>query len=285
MRLVGGIGVMRVDKVQVNSGLLAKNCVIESKGRHFVVADGDIVLFDGQNLESIADKRVKDTIFNNIDTVSFDNTYVVRDDRHHEIWVCYPSFGQSYSDRAAIWNWEDNTWTYRELTNTRHIAAGVTNFAASPTWDSLTTTTWDSYNTTWKPFSSNPTIDTLSSAVTSAINIIGDTFDIDGVAMPSKLEKLTMDLGDPDAIKIIKSVTPRITGSVGTVVYIRIGTQMLSDDNVTWGSEQAYTIGTDREVYFTQKGRFLSIRMRTQAVGDNWKCHGFFFSTAVSGKY
>ncbi len=138
MRLIGGQSVMRIDKVQVNSGLLAKNCVIEFKGRHFVVSDGDIVLFDGQNVESIADKRVKDTIFNNLDTVSFDNTYVVRDDRNHEIWVCYPSIGQTYSNKAAIWNWEDNTWTFRELTNTRHVSAGVANFVASPTWDTLT---------------------------------------------------------------------------------------------------------------------------------------------------
>ena len=76
---------------------------------HFVVSDGDIVLFDGQNIESIADKRVKDTIFNDIDSDNFDRTYVVRDDKHHEIWVCYPSSGQSYSDKAAIWNWNDKT--------------------------------------------------------------------------------------------------------------------------------------------------------------------------------
>ena len=285
MRLIGGQSVMRIDKVQVNSGLLAKNCVIEFKGKHFVVADGDIVLFDGQNVVSIADKRVKDTIFNDIDSENFAATYVVRDDRNNEIWVCYPSSGQTYSDKAAIWNWEDDTWTFRELINTRHIAPGVSNFASSPTWDSLTTTTWDSYNTTWKPFSSNPTVDALSSAVTSAINIIGDTFDIDGAAMPSKLEKLTMDLGNPDAIKIITSLTPRITGTTGTKVYIRIGVQLLADDVVSWSGEQVYTIGNDREVHFHEKGRFISVRMRTQDIGANWTCHGFYMKVAESGKY
>ena len=285
MRLIGGQSVMRLDKVQVNSGLLAKNCVVEFRGKHFVVSDGDIILFDGQNVESIADKRIKDTIFNDIDTDNFDSTYVVRDDRNHEIWVCYPSSGQSYSDKAAIWNWNDNTWTFRELINTRHIAPGVTNFASSPTWDSLTTTTWDSYNTTWKPFSSNPTVDTLASAVTLALNIIGDTYDIDGVAMTSKLEKVTMDLGTPDMIKIVKSVTPRITASAGTKIYIRIGTQLNPDDDITWGSEQLYTVGTDREAFFTQKGRFISIRMRTQDIGANWKCHGFYIKAANSGRH
>jgi len=289
MRLIGGQSVMRLDKVQVNSGLLAKNCVIEFKGKHFVVADGDIVIFDGQNVESIADKRVKDAIFNDIDTENFDKTYVVRDDKHHEIWVCYPSSGQSYSDKAAIWNWRDNTWTYRELTNTRHIANGVTNFASSPAWSATTGVAWEDYSASyypaWKPFSSNPTVDTLSSAVTSAINIIGDAYDIDGVAMPSQLEKVTMDLGDPDMIKMVKSVTPRITATAGTKIYIRIGTQFNPDDTISWGSEQLYTVGTDREAFFTQKGRFISIRMRTQDIGANWKCHGFYIKAAQSGKY
>ena len=284
MRLIGGQSVMRIDKVQVNSGILAKNCVTEFKGRHFVVADGDIVLFDGQNIESIADKRVRGYIFDNIDTENFDKSYVVRNDKHKEIWFCYPTSGQSYSDIAAIWNWEDNTWTFRSLTNTRHMAAGVTNFASSPTYDA-TTTTYDTTTDLYKPFSANPTIDSLASAVTLAINIIGDTFDIDGSPMTSKLEKTMIDLGDPDHVKIIKSVTPRITANVGTKVYIRLGYQMEPDDNVTWTDEVLYTVGTDREAHFTMTGRFISIRMRTQDAGDNWKCHGFYFKAKRSGKY
>lgn len=285
MRLTGGQGVMRIDKVQVHSGVLTKNCITEFKGRHFVVSDGDIVLFDGQNIESIADKRVKDKIFNEIDDDNFDKSYVVRNDKHHEIWFCYPSTGQSMTDKAAIWNWDDNTWVFRELTNTRHIAAGVTNFAASPTY-AASTGTYASYaGVPYKPFSSNPTVDTLASAVTTAINIIGDSYDVDGVAMTSKLEKVTMDLGDPDTVKMVKSVTPRITATAGTKIYISIGTQFNPDDTVSWGSEVLYTVGTDREAHFTQKGRFISIRMRTQDTGVNWKCHGFYIKAANSGRH
>ena len=289
MRLTGGQSVMRIDKVQVHSGILTKNCITEFKGRHFVVSDGDIVLFDGQNIESIAEKRVKDKIFNEIDDDNYDKSYVVRNDKHHEIWFCYPSTGQSMTDKAAIWNWDDNTWTFRELTNTRHIAAGVTNFASSPIWSATNRCCMGRllfiHTSTWKPFSSNSTVDTLASAVTSAINIIGDSYDIDGVAMTSKLEKVTMDLGDPDTVKMVKSVTPRITAAAGTKVYIRVGTQFNPDDSISWGNEVLYTVGTDREAHFTQKGRFISIRMRTQDIGSNWKCHGFFIKAAQSGRH
>ena len=285
MRLIGGATVMRIDKIHVNSGILAKNCVTEFKGKHFVVADGDILLFDGQNIQSIADKIVKDTIFNNIDPDNFDKTYVVRNDRNQEIWLCYPSIGQSYSDKCAIWNWEDNTWTFRELTNTRHISAGVTDFETALTYTAATGTYTSYAGVPYRSASSNPTVDSLASAVTSAINKIGETYDLDGAAMVSKLEKTTMDLGNPDKVKIIKSVTPRITGTAGTKVYIRLGTQMNPDDTVTWSGEQTYTIGTDREAFFIVKGRFISIRMRTQDVGANWKCHGFYLKGAESGGY
>ena len=145
--------------------------------------------------------------------------------------------------------------------------------------------TWDTIEGVWNPVSSNPTIDTLASAVETAINIVGDSFDIVGTAMPSMLEKATMDLGEPDQIKIVKSVTPRITGKEGTKVYIRVGMQFSPDDAIAWSGEELYTIGGDREVFFTEKGRFVSIRMRTQDIGVGWKCHGFYIKVAVSGKY
>ncbi len=145
--------------------------------------------------------------------------------------------------------------------------------------------TWDTVEGSWAPFSSNPTVDTLVSAVTTAINIIGDTFDIDGAAMTSKLEKVTMDLGDPDKIKIVKSVTPRITADAGTKIYIRIGTQLTPDEAISWGTEQLYTVGTDRESFFSQKGRYISVRFRTQDIGANWAIHGFYIKAAESGRH
>jgi len=285
MRLIGGQSVMRIDKVQVNSGILTKNCVVEFKGTHFVVTDGDIALFDGQNIKSIADGRVKEKIFQSIDSDNYINSYVVRNDRDKEIWFCYPTTSQTLPNKSAIWNWEYNTWTFRDLVDTRYISSGVTNFAVPATKWVGATTVWEDYVGTWKSFTTNPTEDTLLIAVTLSLNIIGNVYDINGVAMRSKLEKITMDLGYPDDIKMIKSVTPRITANDGTKIYMSVGTQFNPDDDVSWGSEFLYTVGTDREAFFTEKGRYISLRMRTQDVGVNWKCMGFYFKAAISGKH
>ncbi len=284
MRLIGGSSVMRVDKQQVHSGLLAKNCVTEFKGRHFVAADGDIVLFDGQNVESIADKRVRREIFNNIDGTNFIRSHVARYDRRNEIWFCYPTNGQEEVNQAAIWNWRDNRWMFRDLTDTRHVASGLTNFDAGEQWSTISTT-WATDTSIWQPVSANPTVDTLASATTLAIHSIDETNDIDGAAFPSRLEKATMDLGDPDSIKLVHAVVPRITANNGTIIHMRVGTQLNPDDSISWSPEQTYTVGTDREAHFSVKGRYISVRMRTDASGVAWKCHGFFLKVKNSGSH
>lgn len=282
LRQVPGQTVMKIDKVQVNSGLLAKNCVAEFKGKHFVVSDADVVLFDGQNVTSIADKRVRSEIFANIDIDNYANTYIVRYDRQDEFWVCFPTTGQTVPNRAAIWNWKDDTWTFRDLDQSYHIASGLANFATSPAW-SAAIGSWEDYIGSWLPISNNPTTDTLVSASTMKLGIIDDGYDSYNVPMPSSLEKHSMGL-DSDRIKMVDSIIPRITADVGTQLWIRIGTQMLPDDTITWHPEQEYIVGTDRDTHHLAKGRYISVRFRTDSAGLNWKLHGFRMKTKECGK-
>ncbi len=102
--------------------------------------------------------------------------------------------------------------------------------------------------------------------------------------MVSSLEKLTMDLGT-DEIKIVKSVSPRITAETGTNIYINVGYQFNPDDDITWATEQLYIVGVDRKTDFTVKGRYISVRFRTQDAATNWKLHNFHIDAAVSGSY
>lgn len=284
LRFVGGQSVMKIDKLNINSGILAKDCVQEFQGMHFILADGDVVVFDGQTIKSIADKRVRSAIFDNIDDDNYRNAYVARYDRLDEMWVCYPTTGQVWANKAAIWNWKDDTWTFRDLSESRHMASGLTlqpaltYTAATFTYDSA------SAQISYAPLSKNPTTDTLVSATDGQLNIVDETFDLVSTTMTSSLEKLTMDLGN-DSVKIVRSITPRITADVGTKVYIRVGSQMNPDDQITWGTEQLYTVGTDRKSDFMVKGRYISIKFRTQDPLTNWKIHGFIFDVAKSGQY
>jgi len=286
MRLIQGQSVMKIDKVQVNSGILAKNCVQEFNGIHFVVSDADVVLFDGQSVKTIADKIVRAEIFGNIDTDNYRNAYVTRYDRQNEMWVCFPTKGQSVANRAAIWNWIDDTWVFRDLSQSYFIASGVANFAISDTYLQATYTyTSAQAQVPYAPVASNPTTDTLISASTLKLGIIDQGFDVYTVPMPSILEKNSMILGDEGVIKLIRSVTPQITAPVGTSIFIRIGSQFHPDDPIIYSPEQEYKVGIDRKSDFMVKGRYISIRFRTQNAGDTWKLHGFYFTVAMGEAY
>jgi len=282
MRQVPGQTVMKIDKVQVNTGLLAKNCVQEFKGMHFVVSDADVVLFDGQTVKSIADKRVRTEIFGNIDVDNYANTYVTRYDRQDEMWICFPTFGESVPNRAAIWNWKDDTWTFRDLDQSYHISSGLANFAVSPAWEDAIGN-WEDYVGEWNPIANNPTTDTLVTASTLRLGIIDEGYDSYDVPMVSTLEKHSMDL-DSDAVKLVDSIIPQITAEAGTVVYIRVGSQMLPDEHITWHDEQEYTVGTSRETFHLVKGRYISVRFRTSGLGVNWKLHSFRIRIKQAGK-
>jgi len=93
-----------------------------------------------------------------------------------------------------------------------------------------------------------------------------------------------VDLGN-DSIKIVKSISPRITADVGTSVYINVGYQFNPDDNVTWSTEQQYIVGIDRKSDFVVKGRYISVRFRTQDLSTSWKLHSFDIEAAQSGEY
>jgi hypothetical protein len=185
---------------------------------------------------------------------------------------------------AAIWNWKDDAWSFRELNDSRHIASGLALLgndaysAASYSYDSA------SADKTYSPVSDNPTTDTLISATASKLGIIDQSFDNYGVAMVSTLEKLSMDFGTM-AVKIVKSITPKIEATAGTVINIRVGTQDRADDVIRYSPEVQFVVGTDREAHFLSKGRFISVRFRTDGLGSDWVMHGFSVELAEAGRY
>lgn len=290
MRFTGGQFVMSIATSQVNSGILAKNCVVEFHAKHFILSDGDVHTYDGQTLTSVAEDRVRDEIFNNMDKTHYANSYVTHFDKRDEIWVCYPETGQEWASRAAIWNYTDDSWTFKDIGEARHIAKGLTNFAPSPTYESFAGSPDQTYTGAgaglqYDVDSENPTNDAVAKATSFAIHNMDETFDNVGVAIPTKLEKISMDFGDHETIKFVSKIIPRITADTGVKIFIRVGTQQFADDTVFWHEEQTFCVGVDCEVSTLAKGRYISVRLRTQEVNVPWKFHGISFDIKESGRF
>ena len=95
--------------------------VIEVDGKHIVVGSNDIYVFPGHpgNIQSISDDKVRRTFFNDINESNDQNLFMLRNNARDEIWINYPSGSNTFADRSYIWNYRDQTWTFREISEMR----------------------------------------------------------------------------------------------------------------------------------------------------------------------
>ena len=103
----------------------------------------------------IVDGRVKDYIFNGIDSTSTNRCFVQYDPQREEIYFCYKSADDLSEftngdgcNRAAVFNYINNTWSFLDLPN---VYFGTTaNVDTVATYDSVPpTATYDSYGGTY----------------------------------------------------------------------------------------------------------------------------------------
>jgi hypothetical protein len=127
-RFIGGQFVFDFQLASGNhkdDGLLAANCVVNTpKGQVFLTDGHDVRIHTGAESQSIAFGRMLDYLKSGIDTTYRKRSFLSVNPPFNEVWICYPKSGQSLPSEALIWNWEDDTWGIRALTNVSCGAAG-----------------------------------------------------------------------------------------------------------------------------------------------------------------
>ena len=111
----GGEFIWRLRELSFTTGLFAKNCVVEVKGSHFFLADGDIVTNNGSTLDSIVHNVLRKRLNAKANSTYYDRSFVARNDTLKEIWFCVPEDDSVYPSTAYIYNWKDNSWSIRDL--------------------------------------------------------------------------------------------------------------------------------------------------------------------------
>jgi len=103
-----------------NHGVLGIDCVKEFNGVHVVIGSNDIYVFSGHpsSISSIAYGRVRNYLFNNMHPEYTDKVFILRDYANDELWFSYPTVTSSGAcDEALIYNFENNTWSRRQITS------------------------------------------------------------------------------------------------------------------------------------------------------------------------
>jgi hypothetical protein len=240
---IGGQFVFQFDQIlgHKDDGLLAVNCAVNTpKGQVFLTDGHDIRIHQGGASTSIAIGRVLKYLQGAIDSTNRKRSFLATNPYTNEVWVCFPESGQTTCSKALVWNWEDDTWGLRDLTNVTYGASGElpTSIAASARLLISNTT---------------PKIGLTESGSTDF-----------GSTITSMLERTGLQLGD--GIVAITDSMPKFDGSSNFTASIYHGWSMTQDTAPTYSSASTYTHNTTQRVrQMGNAGRYQAWKMTTTA--------------------
>lgn len=285
MQYIGAPFVWRFYRLPGEVGLMARGCVADTPKGHVLLTGGDIVLHSGNGPQSIATGRVRRWLFNSIDTTYYARSFVCSNYETNEVWVCFPESGSTSCTKAAVWNWNDDTWSVRTLQNATYGASGqVVNNGTALSW-SADSASWSSDSTSWSSEGLGAVQASLLMTQTDPMIVqmeYGNTFG--GTSPNCSIERTGLAFGQPDLVKTVKSITPRIEASPGTVFSISVGASMDAEVQPTWQSAVSYTAGTTRKANAFATGRFLALKIESTAT-TSWRLKSVDFELVKRGEY
>lgn len=292
MQLIGGNNVFRFRRIRGLGGILAQQCACEFERGHFVVggpSSRDIYIHDGQTSISVAEDRIRDAFFSDLNEDAYSTTFTVGHYTKNEIWICYPSGTATLPDKALIWNYREDNWTFRDLPNeTTHGASGIVDITAY-TWATLPYSTWEDWTGIWNERTFAPTTDTL--VMTSieedvVLEILPTTYKFEdgnqfaGSNAACKIERVGLDLGHSGDYHMVTRIYPYIEGQS---VNVYIGSQSSPNGGVDWDGPYSFDPSTDYKIDVRKSGRLHSIRFQSEA-NVQWALTGYALDYEYAGK-
>jgi hypothetical protein len=262
---VGGGDVFQFREIFTQSGLLSNNCVALLDAEHLVFTDHDIIRHDGNQQQSIADKRIRKWIFNHIDTTYYKRSFAVVDHANNEALFCFPYSGLAAPSHAAVWNWTDNSWSIRELGHLRYfMVLGPLLGSSDKTIDGQALAIYkytQPYD--YVPYNALETVLITNAFGTKNFVQHGIGSDWEGSAMTVYAERTGLSLsGDMSKRKRVKRVYPRVSGDSGDTVDFYVGVQKTYGDGVTYSGPFTYTIdGKSPKIDCRISGVMVALKM------------------------
>ena len=266
VEFIGGTFVFGQREVFSSAGILASRCAKEWRGQHFVVTEGDVILHNGSQLQSIIDGRLRNAVFDDLDGSLIERAFTYSDPRRLRLGFCYPSVGsKGWCDRRVLYDPVNNRWSWEEIgpDELSDVAIGrytLSNFAVS--WDA-STDAWDDSSGAWNDQADPNVGDQRLEAFYDAKEFGEPTRGGKRGSDTSDCELIWAgkDLGHPTRRKLVDRVWINTVSPGGAKLRVQAGWQDEYSSSVNWGQSQEIDAGGDAVVSVLSKGRFFALRM------------------------
>ena len=309
MEFVGGAFIFNFRKAFDNCGVINPNCIVEHEGKHFVFDNDDIYIHDGLSKTSICDKRVRNYIFSGIDKSKASKCYVHQNKDLEEIYFCYHSGDDlavytdgNFCNRAAVYNYRSDTWSFMDLPNT--VSAASSNVNTVQTYDTAVVSygeTGGTYHEQESQFTQFSLM--VSRAYTGAYETIS-TNRVVGVDLvntgtlarasvaefnfPMVAERVGIDLDEAQiplsGYKVINRIYPQAsTVSSDPEIHFEFGATDLATEVTNYNPGIIFNMATEYKVDTRMSGRYLSYKVGTASPKD-FSLSGFDIDLQLVGR-
>jgi len=291
MSFVGTPFIFSFRQLSPTIGAIAKNCVAEFDGGHAIFGKGNFYINDGQRLKPILPQKLKEYVFTTLDGARVSECFVAADYGRTEILFCFTADGAptNQPNKAIVWNYITNTFCIRDLPDVAHMGYGnVGNPTTATTWAD-TTTYWNTIDGPW----------TMSYDLQDKVLLFADPSNTklyrdrsgnkeDTSNMSSYIERTGLSLdeqGRPDqtSVKHISSIWPKMSTSSTNTVNVYLGTQMSTQDGVTWGDPVVFDPDTQSKVSVRGTGKLYAVKFES-TTDMEWELDGYTIEVKSAGK-
>ena len=300
--------VIRMDRIPTNdvfgfkhlstrAGLMGIDCAKEFlPGKQIAFTlDADVMVTDGQQMSSVTDRQVRAHLESLVDGANRGRSFVVVDPLSRQVFVCFPEQGKTYCTKAAIWNWEDNTWSFKQISDTVDIKSGIYDESApSETWNS-DSEVWDADVTTWNERLYKALAYKMLGAFVTDNQLWEHNVSqkLGTTAYTSVLERTGLALVgqgrdgqpkvDPTSVKQVTEIWPLMSATQSMTLSVSVGAQDTPTGPITWDGPYNFDPTVDQKVDVFIEGNYIAVKFES-AAETPWKFYGYGLQLDVVGE-
>ena len=258
----------QVQTLNTGRGALGTDCAVEVEGRVFVVDRDDIYYTSGGGyIKSIADHKIRDYFFNNLNDSFHDRVFIRNNIPTDEVWIYYPTLTSTDGrcNEVLKYNHRNNTWSIQDAPNVTSATLGpsISNNAYNERDEHIV-------------FTGYSRIADTSTSDRIHLGNTGTTFNGDPINTSIEHEKLA--LSEVNATDEVDNFYPLLESDHDvTFTFIETHTpQETVDFNSSAAETRIYNITDDYKIEPRTNGRFFSWRMSSS---NPWILSGYTIET------